>query len=73
MFDLSTSHLILKGRVLTCVSDQAIEAGFVEIDGDKIKAVGRVADLGQTDAEVIETRGTILPGLFSRSSSPVHK
>ena len=65
MFDLPTGHLVLKGRVLTCVGDQVIEDGFVEMDGDKIKAVGRAADLGQTDAQVIDTGGTILPGLFN--------
>lgn len=65
MFDLPTSHLVLKGRVLTCVGDEVIEDGFVEIDGDKIRAVGRSVDLGETDVEVIETRGTILPGLFN--------
>jgi imidazolonepropionase-like amidohydrolase len=65
MFDLPTGHWILKGRVLTCVGDQVIENGFVEIDGDKIGAAGRAADLGTTDAQVIETGGTILPGLFN--------
>ena len=65
MFDLPTGYRILKGCVLTCVGSEVIEDGFVEIDGDKIKAVGRAADLGNTDAEVIETGGTILPGLFN--------
>lgn len=65
MFDIPTSHLVLKGRVLTCVGDEMIGDGFVEIDGEKIKAVGHAADLGQTDAQVIETGGTILPALFN--------
>jgi len=65
MFDLPTGHLVLKGRVLTCINDEVIEDGFVEIDGDKIKTVGRAVDLGETDAEVFETGGTILPGLFN--------
>ncbi len=65
MFDLPTGHWILKGRVVTCVADQVLEDGFVEMDSDKIKAVGRAADLGATGAEVIETGGTILPGLFN--------
>jgi imidazolonepropionase-like amidohydrolase len=64
--DIPTGHRILKGRVLTCVGDDIIDNGFVEIDGDKIKAVGRAADLGATDgAEVIDTGGTLLPGLFN--------
>ena len=65
MFDLPTGHWSLTGRVLTCVGQEVLEDGFVEIDGDKIKAVGRQADLGETNAEVIETGGTILPGLFN--------
>lgn len=65
LFDVPTGHVILKGRVLTCVGDEVIESGFVEISGEKIKAVGRITDLGETDAEVVETRGTILPGLFN--------
>ena len=65
MFDLPTGHWILKGRVLTCLGDQVLENGFVEIEGDRIKAVGQSADLGETNAEVMETSGTILPGLFN--------
>lgn len=65
MFDLPTGHWILKGRVLTCLGDQVFENGFVEIEGDRIKAVGQSADLGETNAEVMETSGTILPGLFN--------
>lgn len=65
MFDLPTDHWILKGRVLTCVGDQVLENGFVEIKDGKIKAVGQSADLGETEAEVIETNGTLLPGLFN--------
>jgi imidazolonepropionase-like amidohydrolase len=65
MFDLPTGHWILKGRVLTCLGDQVLENGFVEVEGDKIKAVGQSADLGETNAKAIETGGTILPGLFN--------
>lgn len=65
MFDLPTGHLILKGRMLTCKGDEVIEDGFVEIEGSKIKAVGRAADLGSTTAEVYDTGGSILPGLFN--------
>lgn len=65
LFDLPTEHVVLTGRVLTCDGDEVIEDGFVEIDGEKIKAVGRTAELGDTDAPVIETGGTVLPGLFN--------
>lgn len=65
MFDLKEEHLILKGRVLTCVSDEVFEDGFVEIDEGMVKAVGAAADLGATDATVVDTEGTIMPGLFN--------
>jgi imidazolonepropionase-like amidohydrolase len=67
LFDLPTGHRVLKGRVLTCRGDEVIEHGFVEMEGDKIKAVGRAADLGAGIAgtETIDTGGTILPGLFN--------
>ena len=55
---------MLVGRVLTCVGDEIIENGFVEIEGKAIKRVGRASDLGATAARVIETGGTILPGLI---------
>ena len=54
---------LLVGRVLTCVGDEVIEDGFVEIEGGKIIAVGRAADLGERAAAAQATGGTILPGL----------
>ncbi len=65
LFDFESKHFILKGRVLTAVGDQVIEKGFVEIDGQKIKAVGKVEELGSDATEIIETGGTILPGLIN--------
>jgi imidazolonepropionase-like amidohydrolase len=65
MFDLPVSHSILKGRVLTCNENEVIENGFVEIENDRIKAVGRADELGSNDAVVIDTAGTILPGMFN--------
>lgn len=68
MVDLPTGHWVLRGRVLTCEGDEVIDDGFVEIEGERIKAVGRAADLGETDAQasaVVDTGGTILPGLFN--------
>ena len=64
MVDIPTEHIVLVGRVLTCVGDEIIENGFVEIEGKAIKRVGRTSDLGATAARVIETGGTILPGLI---------
>src|SRR5206468_4119761 len=63
--DLPKEHRIYKGRVLTCVGDEVIENGFVETDAGKIMAVGCAADLGSDAADLIETTGTILPGLFN--------
>lgn len=67
MFDLPAPHRILKGgRVLTCVDDEVIENGFVEIVDGKIAAVGDASQLGETDAEIIDCTGmTIMPGMFN--------
>jgi imidazolonepropionase-like amidohydrolase len=65
MFDLPLGHWVLKGRVLTCVGKEVVEDGFVEFKGGKVSAVGRSADLSKTEAEIVDTNGTILPGLFN--------
>jgi len=67
MFDIPTPHRVFKGgRVLTCVGDEIIEDGFVEVENGKIKAVGRSADLGETTAQVIDTSGkTVMPGMMN--------
>jgi len=65
VFDLPLGHTVLKGRILTCKGREVIENGFVEIERDKVKAVGRSAELGSTEAVVIETGGTMLPGMFN--------
>lgn len=65
LFDPPAQHFVLKGQVLTCVGDDIIKDGFVEIEDDTIVAVGHTTDFGQTDADLIETGGTILPGLFN--------
>ena len=65
MFDTPADHVLLKGRVLTCVADEVIENGFVEIENGKIKAVGSATDLGERRAEAKETGGSIIPGLFN--------
>ncbi|MCU0493128.1 MAG: amidohydrolase family protein [Chloroflexaceae bacterium] len=65
MFELPGGHTILTGRVLTCRGDEVIEQGFVEIEGEQIKAVGSATDLGERGASVVDTGGTIIPGLFN--------
>jgi imidazolonepropionase-like amidohydrolase len=64
MIEMPSGHHLLLGRVLTCVGDEAIEDGFVEIEGATIRAVGRRGQLGSRVGEGVETGGTILPGLF---------
>ncbi len=65
MFDIPTESLILKGRVLTCVGNEVIEDGFVQIEAGKIKATGKASDLGSNGAKTVATGGTILPGMFN--------
>ncbi|MFN8058549.1 MAG: amidohydrolase family protein [Vicinamibacterales bacterium] len=64
MFDLPTPHLVLTGRVLTMAGD-SIEDGFVEMKAGSIVAVGARAARPSSDAAVIETGGTIMPGLIN--------
>lgn len=65
MIDVPRENVILGGLVLTCVGDEAIPDGFVEIRDGRIAAVGSVADLGARAADVEATGGTLLPGLFN--------
>ncbi|MEQ8676982.1 MAG: amidohydrolase family protein [Aggregatilineales bacterium] len=67
LFDLPSPHRILNGgRVLTCVDDEIIENGYVEIENGKITAVGKASDLGDTNAEIIDCTGmTIMPGMIN--------
>lgn len=67
MFNLPVSHRIFKNaRVLTCVGDEVIENGFIEIEDGQIRTVGDSTQLGSTDAEVIDCAGkTIMPGMFN--------
>lgn len=68
-------HLLLAGgRVFT--GDAVIDRGFVEIDGKKIAAVGRMADRGSTvfDGTVIDVAGmTVLPGLIDTHVHLLHQ
>ena len=60
---------ILTGRVITGVGDEVIEDGYVEISEGVIRNVDRDARArlaqGTNGHEVIETSGTILPGLIN--------
>jgi len=64
MFEYQPGHALLRGRVLTCVGDEVIEDGIVEIEGSTVKAVGPAADFGNRAGDAVETEGTILPGLI---------
>jgi imidazolonepropionase-like amidohydrolase len=63
LFDQPAEHTVLCGRVLTCVGDDVIEEGFVEIEGGKIVAVGQSSELGERANTAQNVGGTILPGL----------
>jgi imidazolonepropionase-like amidohydrolase len=65
MFDIPLGHQLLRGRVITCNGDEVIEDGFVEIEKDKIKAVGKASELGSRESEATVVNGSILPGLFN--------
>lgn len=65
LFDPPQEHLILRGRVLTCVGDEVIEDGFVEFEQGKITGVGPAAELGERARDAVQTGGTILPGLIN--------
>ena len=65
MIDIPREHTVLGGLVLTCRGDEAIANGFVEIQDGLIKAVGSVDELGSRASELVDTGGTLLPGLFN--------
>ena len=65
MVDIPKEHVVLGGLVLTCRGDEAIPHGFVEIQDGQIKAVGSAGELGSRESELVDTGGTLLPGLFN--------
>lgn len=65
MVDIPKEHVVLGGLVLTCRGEEALSYGFVEIQNGLIKAVGSVNELGSREAELVDTGGTLLPGLFN--------
>jgi imidazolonepropionase-like amidohydrolase len=61
------AKLTLRGRVFTGRLGGVIEDGFVRIEDGRISGVGSASDLGSgaDGGEVVDTGGTILPGLFN--------
>jgi imidazolonepropionase-like amidohydrolase len=60
--------LVLTGRVITGVGREVIDDGYVRIEGGAITGVGPGRDpaaLAEGDLDVVETSGTILPGLIN--------
>lgn len=67
LFDDDTTPRVLRGRVLTCVGDEVIEDGYVELREGKIAAVGSASQLPKTTDAIVHDLGdvTILPGLIN--------
>lgn len=65
MWDLPSKHRIFKGRILTCVGDEVITEGYLEVQGGKITQVS-AAPLPLPDgAEFVDASGkTLMPGLI---------
>ena len=63
MFEAETGRALLRGKVLTCRGDEAIEDGVVEIDGARIASVGPASEFGGKADSAIRC-GAILPGLI---------
>ena len=65
MFDLPKEHLLLRGRVLTCIGDERLEDGVVELENGFIKAVGPSAEFGSRLENAHNTGGTVMPGMMN--------
>ncbi len=66
MFDEKPLEGMLRGRVITCVGDEVIGDGFVELRGGKLVRVGRASELDDTGEAILELPGkTLLPGLMN--------
>lgn len=66
IFDIpAPPRVFVNASVLTCVGDEQIENGYVEIRGGKIAALGTMNNFTQSDAEVIDCSGhTLMPGIM---------
>ena len=58
-------NVALHGRILTCVGDEIIEDGYVELENGKIKTVVKDKHALSAGIHVFETEGTIIPGLYN--------
>ena len=67
MLENPTFGGVLLGRVVTCVDDEVIEDGFVEVRDGKIARVGSASELSAEDRETAtDLRGkTLMPGLMN--------
>ena len=67
MLESPTFEGVLLGRVVTCVDDETIEDGFVEMRAGKLARVGVTNDLSAADRDgATDLRGkTLLPGLIN--------
>ena len=66
MFEIPSPHRILTGRVIPMTGDAVIEDGFVEIVDTRISHIGPKSEMPpDTGAEMIETGGTIMPGMIN--------
>ena len=65
MFEIPAPHRILTGRVIPMTGDTVIEDGFVEIADTLISHIGPKSQMPNNGAEVIETGGTIMPGMIN--------
>jgi cytosine/adenosine deaminase-related metal-dependent hydrolase len=58
--------MLLRARTVVPICAPPIEDGAVIVRGERIEAVGRFADLGQSESEVIDLGdGILLPGLIN--------
>lgn len=67
MLEPPTFEGVLLGRVVTCVDDEILEDGFVEVQAGKLARVGSTNDLSAADRDgATDLRGkTLLPGLMN--------
>lgn len=66
MIDPPAFEGLLRGRVITCVGDEVLEDGFVEVRDGKLARVGNASDLGSAAEDALDLRGkTLLPGLMN--------
>ncbi|MEO0560679.1 MAG: amidohydrolase family protein [Chloroflexota bacterium] len=66
MFDNQVMNVALtNARILTCVGDEIIENGFVQIEDGEIVAVGAMDQLGDDVAQLDCAGTTIIPGMMN--------